>query len=157
MTLFCRFLFTTLRRIYHHVIRFIQIFLATKHVLVPQSTIPPHITSRPDLARGSFHRFHRVIEQLGLPMLKQRRNEAKVIMMYKILNNSVLIDHNLEYNTNHTRGHSFKLVTLPTRINTYYDSFFHSTVTLWNDLPVGVVTSSNLEHFRKSCNSYLYN
>ena len=58
---------------------------------------------------NDFSRYSSVtsmIEQLGLPMLKQRRNEAKVIMMYKILNNSVLIDHNLEYNTNHTRGHT---------------------------------------------------
>ena len=67
-------------------------------------------------------------------------------MMYKILNNSVLIDHNLEYNTNHTRGNPFKLVTLPTRINAYHDSFFPSTVTLWNNLPAEVVTSSNLRN-----------
>ena len=108
---------------------------------------------------NNFSRYSLVtsmIERLGLPTLKQRRNEAKVIMMYKILNNSVLIDHNLEYNTNHTRGHPFKLVTLPTRINAYHNSFFPSTVT-WNNLLVEVVTSSNLEHFKKSCNSYLYN
>ena len=34
--LFCRFLFATLRMIYHHVIRFMQIYLATRQVLVPQ-------------------------------------------------------------------------------------------------------------------------
>ena len=79
------------------------------------------------LIMNDFSRYSLVtsmIEQLGLPMLKQRRNEAKVIMMYKILKNSVLIDHNLEYNTNHTRGHPFKLIILPTRINAYHDSFF---------------------------------
>ena len=109
---------------------------------------------------NDFSRYSSVtsmIEQLGLSMLKQQRNEAKVIMMYKILNNSVLIDHNLEYNTNHTQGHPFKLVTLPIRINAYHDSFFPSTVTLWKTLLAEVVTSSNLEHFRKSCNSYFYN
>ena len=82
---------------------------------------------------NDFFRYSSVtsmIEQLGLPMLKQRRNEAKMIMMYKILNNSVLIDHNLEYNINYTRGHPFKLVTFPTRINAYHNSFFPSTVTL---------------------------
>ena len=54
---------------------------------------------------NDFSRYSSVtsmIEQLGLSMLKQQRNEAKVIMTHKILNNSVLIDHNLEYNTNHT-------------------------------------------------------
>ena len=44
-------------------------------------------------------------EQLEWPVLKQRRTEAKVVMMYKILYNSAFVDHNLEYNTNHTRGH----------------------------------------------------
>jgi len=96
-----------------------------------------------------------MLEELGWPMLKQRRNEAKVIMMYKILNNCVFIDHNLKYNINHTRGHQFKLATLLSRINTYHDSFFPSTIILWNNLPVEVVTSRNLETFKKNCNSYL--
>jgi len=43
-------------------------------------------------------------------MLKQQRNEAKVIMMYKILNNLILVDHDLEFNTDQTRGHPFKLI-----------------------------------------------
>jgi len=69
-------------------------------------------------------------------MLKQRRNEAKVTMMYKILNNLVFVDHDLEFNTNQTRGHPFKLTTLSTRINVYHDSFFPSTVVLWSNLPL---------------------
>jgi len=78
-------------------------------------------------------------------MLKQRRNEAKVIMMYKILNNCLFIDHNLKYNINHTRAHQFKLATFSSRINAYHDSFFRSTIILWNNLPVEVVTSRNLK------------
>ena len=52
-------------------------------------------------------------------MLKQQRNEAKVIMMYKILNNLVFEDNDLEFNKNQTRGHPFKLKTY-----NYHDSFF---------------------------------
>ena len=73
-------------------------------------------------------------------MLKQRRNEAKVTMMYKILNNLLFVDHDLEFNT-------FKLTTLFTRINIYHDSFFPSTIILWNNLPAQLLC-------KKNCNSY---
>ena len=46
---------------------------------------------------------------LGWPILKQRRNEAKVTMIDKNLNNLVFVDHDLELNTSQTRGHRFKL------------------------------------------------
>jgi len=39
-------------------------------------------------------------------MLKQQRNEAKVTVMHKILNNLVFVDHDLEFNTNQTQGHA---------------------------------------------------
>jgi len=76
------------------------------------------------------------ISQLGWPMLKQRRNEAKVTMMYKILNNLVFIDHDLNFNTSQTRGHPFKLTMLSTGMNAY----FPSTTILWNKSPAKVAT-----------------
>ena len=51
-------------------------------------------------------------------MLKQQRNEAKVTMMYKILNNFVFVDHDLEFNTNQTWVHPFKLTLEQTYIMT---------------------------------------
>jgi len=45
----------------------------------------------------------RMLNQLRWPMLKQQRNEAKVTM-YKILNNLVFVDHDLEFNTNQTQA-----------------------------------------------------
>ena len=42
--------------------------------------------------------------QLGWQMLKQRRDEAKVTMMYKILNHLVFMDHDLNFNTSQTQG-----------------------------------------------------
>ena len=61
---------------------------------------------------NNFSRYSsvsRMLNQLGWPMLKQPRNEAKVIMMYKILNNLAFVDHDLEFNTNKTWGYPFKL------------------------------------------------
>jgi len=38
----------------------------------------------------------RMLNQIGWPMLKQQRNEVKVTMIYKILNNLVFVNHDPE-------------------------------------------------------------
>ena len=40
-----------------------------------------------------------------------------------------------------------KLVFCTTRINVYHDSFFPSTIILWNNLPATVVTCNSLQSF----------
>ena len=71
----------------------------------------------------------RMISQLGWPILKQRRDEAKVTMMYKILNNLVFMDHDLNFYTSQPWGHPFRLTTLSTRINAYHaHTFFPSPI-----------------------------
>jgi len=103
-----------------------------------------------------YSSISRMLEQLGWPMLKQWRNKVKVILMHKMLhiNNSVFNEFKLEYNTNHTRDHS---VTLSSKIIVYPDSFFPSAIILWSNLSAEVVTSRNLETFKKNCSSYFYN
>jgi len=98
-------------------------------------------------ARFDFFRYSSVSRILRWPMLKQWRNGCKVILMCKMINNSVFISQKLEYNTNH---HPFKLITLSCRINVYHDSFsllplFYEKI--WLSLP----------EIWKNCNSYFYN
>ena len=52
---------------------------------------------------NDFFKILKMIEQLGWPTLKQQRAEAKVVMMYKILDNFIF-DNNY-----YTWGHSLKL------------------------------------------------
>ena len=52
---------------------------------------------------NDFFKILKMIEQLGWPTLKQQRAKAKVVMMYKILDNFVF-DNNY-----YTWGHSLKL------------------------------------------------
>ena len=74
-------------------------------------------------------------------------------MMYKILNNLAFVDHDLEFNTNQTRGHPFKLTALSTRINICHNSFFPLTIILWNNLPATVVTCNS---FKKKIVTVIY-
>ena len=73
-------------------------------------------------------------------------------MMYTIFNDLVQVNHSdLVYNSSVTRGHSLRLIHLPTRVNVYSYSFFPSSIRIWNKLPV---SSPSLD--LKLYNHYMY-
>ena len=82
--------------------------------------------------------------------LEQRRNQAKCIIFYKILNNmvSVNFNHYLQQSISHTRGHSLKFIQMQARVDVFLHSFLPSTVRLWNSLPADTVTSSTIDEFK---------
>ena len=76
-----------------------------------------------------------MLRSLEWPILAQRRDHSKIIMMYKIVHNIVHIqpDIPLTYsNAVNTRGHHLKMQQPATRIDAYLHSFFPSAVKLWN-------------------------
>ena len=68
--------------------------------------------------------------RLGWPSLKQHREIAKVIMMYKILHNKVAIsfDQCRAPITIFTRGHSQRFQQVAAHVNVYLHSFFPSAI-----------------------------
>ena len=59
-----------------------------------------------------------MLQQLGWPTLERRRSEAKATMMYKIINNLVQVNQrDLICNYSNTRGHPFRFIHLPSRID----------------------------------------
>ena len=110
---------------------------------------------------NNYQRYSSVtamMRQLNWPTLEQRRYEAKAIMMYKILNDLVQVNHSdLVYNSSVTRGHSLRLLHLLTRVDVYSYSFFPSTIRIWNKLPEDIVISPSLDLFKlKLYNHYMY-
>ena len=110
---------------------------------------------------NNYQRYSSVIammQQLNWPTLEQRRYEAKAIMMYKILNDLVQVNHSdLVYNSSVTRGHSLRLLHLLTRVDVYSYSFFPSSIRIWNKLSEDVVISPSLDLFKlKLYNHYMY-
>ena len=92
------------------------------------------------------------LERIDFKTLAERRNETKLIYLYKIANNLI------EINTDdilfprppihNTRGHQPRFLPPPNRINSYHYSFFLSTIQQWNNLPESVINSSSVEHFK---------
>ena len=98
-----------------------------------------------------------MLNHLNWPTLECRRNQAKLHMFYKIINNIISISHDhLIQSSTTTRGHSMRYIQLAARTNTYSYSFFPSTIRLWNSLPKEIVFSSNFDCFKSSLDSYMF-
>ena len=97
-----------------------------------------------------------MLNNLHWPTLETRRHHAKLLMLYKILNNILAVpyDH-LTRSILPTQGRDFRFIQLTARTNTYLHSFFSSTVRLWNTLPSYVINSDTLASIRymSVCNS----
>ena len=86
--------------------------------------------------------------------LESRRQHAKLTMLYKILNIiSVPHDH-LIRTVLPTRDHDCRFIQLASRTNTYLNSFFPSTVRLWNTLPSYVIDSTDFDKFKTNLDNY---
>ena len=87
-----------------------------------------------------------MLQKLGWPTLEQRRDNSKIIMLYKIIHNVVHIHYSdvLIENTNRTRGHSQRFHVPLTRINPYHYSFFPSAIRKWKILLDCIISSLNI-------------
>ena len=66
-----------------------------------------------------------MLNNLNWPLLQQRRDIAKVIMFYKIINNLISIPHDhITISPVSTRGHNLRYIQLAAKSNTYLFSFF---------------------------------
>ena len=99
---------------------------------------------------SSYQNVTELQQQLGLRTLEQRRVDAKVIMIYKIMHGLVAIPlpPYFEQPLRMTRhNHSLALRQIHTAANYYKFSFFPSPVIYWNRLPAQVVLLSILDQF----------
>ena len=89
-------------------------------------------------------------QQLNLRTLEQRRVEAKVIMMFKIIHGLVAIPvpPYFEQPMRSTRhSHPLALRKIHTTANYYKFAFFPPTVVFWNQLPAQIVLLPTLDQF----------
>ena len=87
-----------------------------------------------------------MLAQLQLDSLEQRRLKAKVTMLFKIINGMVAIPPTqLIPRPTRTRGNTLKFIQLATRTNYYKQTFFPSTIPVWNSLPAGADTDNIME------------
>ena len=92
-----------------------------------------------------------MLNHLNWDTLQQRRLRTKAIMMYRIINGLVAIEpppfmHHLGAAT---RGQQHKYIVPYSRTTVHKESFFPSTIRLWNQLPEATAAALDLESFKK--------
>ena len=89
-------------------------------------------------------------QDLGWDTLQQRRDQARLSMMYRITHQQVDIpaERYLTPLDNRTRGHNTRFMQIPTSFSGYHQSFFPGTIVLWNRLPQVAVSQTTLEAFQ---------
>ena len=105
-------------------------------------------------ARFVFHDYRRsssvsaMLDQLQWASLQERRAQAKVEMMFRIVNGLVDIPTSFLTPTLMMRGHTQKYLVPFARTVVYQHSFFPDGIRLWNALPQQLVDSTSLDCFR---------
>ena len=92
----------------------------------------------------------RIIESLSWQTLQHRRQQAKAIMVFRIVHAMVTIPASpqLQLLGAVTRGHQYRYRVPHSRTKTYKGSFFLSSIRLWNQLPEELTTAESLETFK---------
>ena len=93
-----------------------------------------------------------MIRDIGWKPLVERRSNAKVILIYRIINGLVQIPVSpfLHPSSISTRGHSDRFLVPFCRTDTLRHSFFPSAIRLWNQLPATLITTDSVEGFKRS-------
>ena len=92
-----------------------------------------------------------LLEDLGWPTLQQRRAQARVILLYRIVYRLVDINPDLYLTpaaSNTTRGHDKRYQIPQSTILAHQHSFFPRTVRTWNQLPQSLIHAPTIEAFR---------
>ena len=90
----------------------------------------------------------KMLKDLDLPTLQNRRNGAKLQMLYKIVKaNHMHGSQPFQITVSHLYHHSCHFKQLNTSIDSFKFSFFPSTIKLWNQLPQYLTNSATYTQF----------
>ena len=90
-----------------------------------------------------------MLQNLNWPPLAHCKNQLKVITMFKIMHQLIDIPTDTILIPNYSlRGHSMRLLQPNTRVDSYLNSFFPSSIKIWNNLPNDLITCSSLDQFK---------
>ena len=103
---------------------------------------------------GDFRRsssITAILNQLQWQSLAERRARARAVMMYKILNDLVVVPRDFLASSptpSVTRGAPLKLLIPQARTDIYRTGFVVSSSMLWNRLPPAVSQAGSIDTFR---------
>ena len=92
-----------------------------------------------------------MLNVLGWASLQERRQRAKAVIMYNIINRNIDIPHDYlpppNTNVSHWGAH-IKFINPYSRTNVMKHSFFPSGIALWNHIPSSVSNAPSVDAFR---------
>ena len=91
-----------------------------------------------------------MLNELDWKSLEKRRDDSILVMFHKIINQYVDIpyDHILHKVPSTTRSSSRKYLHLPSKIDSYMQSFFPKAIRLWYHLPDHLMETDNVDTFK---------
>ena len=91
-----------------------------------------------------------LLQELGWEDLQSRREQNKVAMIYRIVNNlfEIPADQYLTAAGVSTRGHQQSFLVPNCSINACKGSFFPAVVRLWNSLPASTISAPTTDDFK---------
>ena len=87
-----------------------------------------------------------MINNLGWPLLEEKRKILNLLMLHKIINQKV--DIPLSFLPKRLRSSNTRFQPVIGRVNSFKNSFVPTTISWWNDLPANVVNERNYDHFK---------
>ena len=91
----------------------------------------------------------KLVQNLNWLTLAERRNINKVILFYKAQQDTIKIPiHHIEKQTSRTRNSGLNFVVPHSRTDIHLNSFFPSTIRLWNKLPTTTKQCSTIEQIK---------
>ena len=96
------------------------------------------------------------LKKLNMKSLEERRIDFDLIFLYRLINNSQILDINnyLNYGSDYTRGHNFKIDKRRFNSDVGKFCFFNRVVNQWNKLPPAIVNSKNVNEFKRKLKTY---
>ena len=94
-----------------------------------------------------------MLNELNWPSLQERRKQARLILLYKIVNHLLLVPNRCLPSLNQTATrahHDQKFNLIQSSVNTYLYSFLPRTIPHWNDLCIPNLSTIDLETFKQS-------
>ena len=105
---------------------------------------------------GMFESVTKMLEQLTWTPLSKRRENSRLILFYKIINNLAVVPHSwLEKADVRTRKkHSQKFHHIAYNVDPYGQSFFPNCISAWNGLAKDIAEANTLDIFKSKLQNY---
>ena len=99
---------------------------------------------------GMYESVTQMLEELTWVQLSKRRENARLILFYKIINNLAMVPHScLEKADGRTRkNHNLKFRHIGYNVDPYGQSFFPKCISAWNGLAQEIAEANTLDLFK---------